>query len=378
MSDRRKAHKYLPVFLALVGICMAGISLYLTDHYFAVHFPRSLSMGSFCDISRFWNCDGAAFSRFSNIFSVPTALFGLIFGLIIIAGVFIKNPKVASTNFFLAWLNLVGCVVLFAYSLVFLHGLCPGCTIYYVLSLILVLVFLFFGSHKPKPDLRLLALYGAAVVVMGVGTRLYNEERIKKQDKIFLEWVTQIREEKIYDDSKLDFSYALVKATENFADAPLRITLFSDFQCPFCKILGEEIQKVSTRYQGLLNVRYLFFPLDSECNQSVSTAMHPFACESARLSYCAKDFQRVHDEIYDHQMQLSQQWLKDQSQVLGISDCFSNEETKKAVMALVESTKGFDIEAAPTMLINGRKIAGLMPAKALITLLDAFLRDAQK
>ncbi len=185
----------------------------------------------------------------------------------------------------------------------------------------------------------------------------------------------EIRQARVFDDSTLDFSFALEKATPNFADAPLRITLFSDFQCPFCKILGHEIQKLAGRYRGKLNIRYLFFPLDHKCNPQVKSEMHPYACAGARLSDCAKEkFVAVHDEIYKHQTQLNDQWLLNKSKELGLEECFLMEESQKAMEHLISSTEPFEIDGAPTMLINGRKISGLIPAKALIILLDAFLQ----
>ncbi len=186
MSDQRKPRRYPLFSLAFLGLAMTGVSIYLTEHYFSVHFPKSLSSGSFCDISRFWNCDSAAFSSFSNIFSVPTSLFGVLLGLIIFFGAFFRKAQISQTNYFLALLNLFGCFFLFAYSLFFLGGLCPGCTIYYVLSLVLLVVFLRQRSLKPRPHFPLLLLYGAVALVMMASSFLYNQERAKKQDAMFM------------------------------------------------------------------------------------------------------------------------------------------------------------------------------------------------
>lgn len=363
--------------IAIIGFLMAGVSIYLTDHFYAVQFPTNFSRGSFCNISQFWNCDSAAFSPLGSIFNVPTSLFGLIFGLIIFFGACIERKKISTTNFFLSIINLLGCVVLCIYSLLFLGGLCPGCTLYYLLSLILVAVFVRANDRAlPWPNLTVLGAYSALALAFVAGTIIYNSERNKVQEASLTKWVKEIKGAPIYDDHGLDFSFALVKAHEKFADAPLRITIFSDFQCPFCKILGQEIEKIAPRYRGNLNVRYIFFPLDGKCNKKLNSEMHPFACAAARLSYCAKDnFVNVHDDIYEHQNSLSEEWLLKKSEELGVKDCYQSLETQLAVNALIESTDSFDLEAAaPHLLVNGRKISGLVPAKALITLLDTLLK----
>jgi uncharacterized membrane protein len=366
--------KWLRLLLGVSALSMAAVSAYLTVHYYQVHFLKSFSAGSFCDISRFWNCDSAAFSPLGNIFNVPTSLFGLAFGLMVLFGALVKKPEVTRTNFFLALFNLLGCIFLFVYSLLFLGGLCPACTIYYVLSLATVFLFFFMSPFPPMPKISILLMYGFLVAVAVAATLAFNYDRFKKQDELITEWVKEMHQQTIYDDLRLGFLFPLVKSTEDFSEAPLRITIFSDFQCPFCKLLGKEVEKVAKRYAGRINIQYMFFPLDVSCNKKAKTAMHPLACAAARLSYCAKDnFQKVHDDIYAHQESLTNDWLLQKAKTLGVKDCYENEESKTGLKAVVDKSDPFDIDSVPVMFINGRKVSGLIPTKALIALLDAFI-----
>jgi uncharacterized membrane protein/glutaredoxin len=368
--------KWLHLVLAVLGIGMAGISTYLTQHYYQVLFPEDLNVGSFCDISRFWNCDNATFSPLGSILNIPTSLFGVAFGLIIVFGSLIRTSNVIKTNFFLSIINLVACIFLFGYSLLFLHGLCPGCTVYYVLSLGTVVVFIFLRPPSFYPQLAVLLSYSAFIIFLMGGAYLYNFERFNQQEEIYAGWAKEFRRSPVMDESQLNFDFPLVKSTNNFMEAPLRITIFSDFQCPFCKILGDELQKISNYYEGKINIRYLFYPLDASCNDQVKTFMHPLACKAARLSYCAKDnFLSVHNQIYDNQERLSNDWLSQKAKALKISECYESEKTIKAVKEIVNSSDAFNIEAAPTIFINGRKISGLVPTKALMVLLDSLLTD---
>ena len=368
--------KWPNIVLGILGLAMVAVSAYLTHHYFDVIFPRSFSMGSFCDISSFWNCDSAAFSSLGSILNIPTSLFGVVFGLIILGGAIAKKAAITQTNFFLAIFNLLGCLFLMSYSLIFLHGLCPGCTIYYVLSLFTVLVFIAMKAGAPRPKFFILIYYGLFTALLAGATYIYNYERFKKQDASISAWIEEMRKEPIQDDSNLGFELPLVKSTPNFSDAPLRISLFSDFQCPYCKILGNQLEKLAAKYQGKINVQYMFFPLDSTCNDRVSSPKHPLACAAARLSYCARsDFAKIHDDIYAHQENLTQEWILQQVKTHKLEACYESEETKVNVKALIDKSDSFKIEGSPFMLINGRNISGLIPMRALIALLDAFLKD---
>jgi predicted DsbA family dithiol-disulfide isomerase/uncharacterized membrane protein len=366
------------ITLAVLGLLEIGVSLYLVDHYFAISFPKTLQVGTFCNISKFWNCDSAAFSPLSNIYNVPTALFGVAFGLLILVGAGIRDERVTRTNYFLSLMNLLGCIGLLGYSIVFLGGLCPGCTVYYFLSLLTVAIFWLGLRPFPLPNVLVLLNYAVVVALMAGGTYAYNIERFKKQEEVFARWVKKMHREPVYDDKKLDDAMWIIQSTKEFADAPLRITLFSDFQCPFCKLLATELEKIAVHYKGRINIRYMFFPLDNSCNKNVTSAMHPVACDAARLSYCARDqFNAIHDDIYAHQERLDGAWLEQRAKKLGLSACYHDDKTKEAVKALVSEAESFNIDAAPTIFINGRKISGLVPTKALTVLLDAFLADSE-
>lgn len=368
--------KWHNLALGILGGAMVAVSAYLTRHYFDMLFPQNFSVGSFCDISRFWNCDNAAFSSLSNIFNVPTSLFGVAFGLMILFGAVMQKASLTQTNYFLALVNLVGCLFLLGYSLIFLHGLCPGCTVYYVLSLAVVLVFLSMKAGPPFPKFFVLVCYGLFTLIMMGATYGYNHERFAKQDAMIDNWIGEMRKKPAHDESVLGFELPLVKSTENFTEAPLRVTLFSDFQCQFCKLLSAHLEKLAPRYQGKINIQYLFFPLDSACNDKVSSRKHPLACAAARLSYCARsNFTQIHDDIYAHQDNLSETWLLQKATELNVKECYESEETTTRIKELVDKGDFLNIDGAPFTLVNGYEISGLIPVRALMALLDSLLND---
>lgn len=379
MLDDKK-YRLPDLALLVLGLALSGVSIYLTQHYYQIIFPENLNTGTLCNISQFWNCDAAAFSPLGNILNVPTSFLGLIFGLLVFFGALIKRPIITRTNFFLSLVNLLGCLFLFGYSLAFLGGLCPGCTAYYLLSLATALVFLKEAKRiklKPYPSIFILAIYGLFALAVMAGAYVYNDQRFKEQDVVFKRWIKQMREAPVIDEASIHSAMWLWQSTPKFADAPLRVIVFSDFQCPWCKVLSRELEKIAPRYTGRINIQYVFFPLNGVCNSSIKSARHPLACIAARLAYCAReDFLSIHDEIYAHQENLTREWIEEKAQDLNVKACYDSKESEDAVRAIIEQAKPFDIGGAPVMFVNGRKIGGFLPPRALIALFDAFSKNS--
>src|SRR5665647_550995 len=119
----------------ITSIGMIGLSIYLTTHYYETLFPVTIGGNTICNISDYFNCDAATYSKISAIAGVPLAFFGIIVGLMFLFASFMPSQAMEKTASAVSKYNLIGCISLFIYSLVVLRHLCPFCTAYY-LSLI--------------------------------------------------------------------------------------------------------------------------------------------------------------------------------------------------------------------------------------------------
>lgn len=367
---------------ALVFLCslaMIGASSYLTLHYYDSHFPKTLLSGSLCDISGFWNCDTATFSSMSNIAGIPISIFGLVVGAIFLIGTFISREDVERSNFFVASLNALGCLSLFLYSLLALGGLCPGCTVYYVSSITVFLCFWVRSSCQAKPSVLVLAGY-MLIMAATSGVFAYKTSEEQNQvEEVAKKFLKQFNESANFESFRINSPHRIASATEAFEDADLRITVFSDFQCPVCKLLADMLPKIARRYAGRVNIQYVFYPMDSECNANISRPMHPQACEAAYLASCAGErFEEVHDEIYARQNDLSSLVLQEIANRYELANCFRSAGSKEAVESLIEESDKFGVAATPTMIVNGRKLEGLLPLKFLYVLFDHAIADGNK
>jgi protein-disulfide isomerase/uncharacterized membrane protein len=367
------------VIMGVIAAAMIGVSIYLTSHYFQVKFPTSITEASgFCNINAFFNCDTTTNSPFSNIAGVPISLFGILIGCFIFAGFLFKSDETEGTNHLILLANAIGCLVLFLYSLIGLGGLCPMCTVYYVLSWGAAFIFYKQSSIKlidPKVFgiYALVALIGSGILYKSVSDKMsYNQ---KMADSL----LTQYWGLPNLGNPKTDSDYRIVSASENFSDAPLQVTFFSDFQCPACKALSNNSHQIVNKYKGKINIQYMFYPLDHNCNPAMKRPLHPLACQGAYLSSCLPSkFDKVHDDIFNNQAGLTQQWLEDYAKKENVLECMKDPKTKKKVQDMIAAASAFNIRSTPTMLVNGVKIEGVLPLNQLYIILDDILKKASK
>jgi protein-disulfide isomerase/uncharacterized membrane protein len=383
MSVNKSVYKSSPLgvqgLLLVLGMAMVAVSLYLTSHYFNVLYPTGLESASMCDVSAFFNCDVATFSKASNVFGVPISLVGVFMGIVVLSGFLFHSKESESMTYLLLAVNMVACLVLFVFSLAVLKSLCPFCTLYYVLSAITLFLFYKF-SELPKLSLKFAGIYVAITAIgFGIGYAVVQDKETKLQSiagSLINQYFSLPNLGKLEPDSP----YRILSSTEKFTDAPLQITIFSDFQCPACKMMAEAGHTLIKRYRGKMNIQYVFFPLDSSCNPEIQRPMHPLACKGAALASCVSSdkFVKVHDDIFDNQANLSLDWLESYAKREGVLDCMNSEETTKKLRDFIGTASPFNVRSTPTMLLNGVKIEGVLPNNQLAIILDEILKRSGK
>ncbi|MDD0851471.1 vitamin K epoxide reductase family protein [Halobacteriovorax sp. GB3] len=365
--------------LMLLAASMIGVSIYLTNHYFAVKFPTGLAgSATLCDINSFFNCDTATNSPLSNIAGVPISVFGMLMGIFTFMGFVFKTDEMEGTIYQVLLLNLVGCVVLFLYSLIALGSLCPFCTLYYILSA--AVFFIFFKYSNVRLIGPIPASSFAVVTLVVAGGFWFNiSNKLERNDKVVASVISQFKALPNLGSLKEESPFRIASSSEKFEDAPIQITMFSDYQCPACKMLSEQAPKIAKKYQGKINIQYVFYPLDMDCNPSINRPMHPLACRAAYLTVCAgpEKFVKVHDDIFHNQASMDVDWINNYAKKEGVLDCLKKEETKKAVMDLIAQSNPFNVRSTPTMLINGVKIEGVLPLNQLYGILDDIVKNSK-
>ncbi len=366
--------KFITGFLALA---MVGVSIYLTQHFYHVHFPQGIGAGGLCDISSFLNCDAATNSPLSNIFGAPISLLGLITGFVFLLGV---TTTIIADSSILAFgaINFIGCLALFIYSLVALGTLCPFCTVYYVLSG--ATLFLFYKNTNDR-SFHLPSFASISIIFLmaiTIGHFVYagkQKDQASIKDSLIKQYNSLARsEDPVY---KPDFF--ITRNGASFKDAPIQMIIFSDFQCPACKALSKMVHPLMKRYKENLNIDYFFYPLDPACNSKMTRNLHPLACKAAYFTYCTRDkFLETHDLIFDNQGDLSDEWIEAQAKEYGVTDCYNDPETRKQVTKIVSQGNDYLVKSTPTFFLNNVKIEGALPLNQLYMLMDEVLAQSKK
>jgi protein-disulfide isomerase/uncharacterized membrane protein len=362
----------------LISIGMVIVSGYLTNHFYEAHFPTGLTTDSFCSINEFWGCDKASLSPLGSIFNIPTAFFGIIIGVLgIFSNIFPseENEKTVKTIIFI---NAIGCIVLFAYSLVSLGGLCPMCTIYYVLSLLAAFLFNKKSDASLGLSLKPLILFFVITIVPAIAMSNNFSKKMADQSNLSGQYITQFFNLANPGDPVVESPYKLEMSTESFADAPIRLSVFSDFQCPFCQVVADNVHELAKEFKGKINIQYMFYPLDNACNPKIKSSFHQFACKAAYLSACQKDkFVEVHDFIFANQKELSfeniTQWEKD----FGLSGCFDNKEIQEDIQKTILAGDQYNLQSTPTIILNGRKLEGSVSNIHMKAIMNEILKRAK-
>lgn len=360
------------VMLILTSLAMIGVSVYLLAHYFQTFFPEGLTGGSLCNIQGFFSCDSVAYSPISRIFTIPISLFGILSGSFLVWSSIFPSKKLEETNHILTRINFAGCLTLFLYSIIFLGKLCPFCTLYYVFSGLACYLFYKYSDLK-KINIKPIAIYAVITIISSSVIGYVINQKELKQDRMKGPLIEQFFSLPNLGTPQSD--YRNVSSTKKFSDAPVRISVFSDFECPFCSKLAESMKRVAVKYEGKINIQFISYPLDQECNSNVKRPFHAFACKASYIAACAKsNFNEVHDELFENVSNFSEAWLKKYAKEIGVLECMNSIDTKEKVVKMINMADQFNIQSTPIMLINGVKIEGVKPLKVYYMIIDEIIR----
>ncbi len=365
----------LNMIYLLLSSAMILVSAYLTNHFYDLHFPQGLGQAStLCNINDFFSCDKTTLSAFSNLAGIPISLGGIFMGLIGVIGAFVQSEGLEKTNKLLSYINAVGCIILFIISSIVLKSICPFCFLYYILSIAVAALFYLKSDYSLSIDPKLGGIYLLLLAVpAGLMANYYSTEQNKKE-ALGKQYIQQFNQLKDYGKPLYVSPFRLHTSGQKFEDAKIRITVFSDFQCPFCQKVAEELPKAFEGFEKDLEVQYMFYPLDNLCNTKMQRSLHAYACKAAYLAACSEEkFLEIHDYIFEHQNELSSENLDKWEKDFGLSNCLENPKTADYVQQSLNAGTQYELRSTPTMIINGRKLEGALPTVHLRTILKSLL-----
>jgi len=136
-------------------------------------------------------------------------------------------------------------------------------------------------------------------------------------------------------------------------DAPVTITMFSDFQCPFCQQSIGIVDEVLKAYPKDVKFMMKQFPLRQ---------IHPNADPAARAAVAAGrqgKFWEMHDELYKNGRNLSPETIKGIAEKVGLDmkkfqADWDSDDVKKQVDAELALGQQVNVRGTPSFYINGK------------------------
>jgi uncharacterized membrane protein/protein-disulfide isomerase len=381
----------------IAGLGMIAASVMTIRHFFLANYPKTIFTGSFCDISAFFNCDSSAFSPISAVMGIPLGFFGLFLGALFVLGTIFPSEAFERTNKSLSLLNVVGVVTLLLYSVLHLGSLCLLCSGFYIFSIMSFILFAVYGIDRDiknlvkrwvRPSLKLLIVFAVIAAAGAYGMIEYHNARKAAQTGTAVNIVKQFFElPKVASPSFLS-PYWSVRSTEKFEDAAIQIIEYTDFMCPDCLYLSQQLEKLKKDFAGKINVVIQFFPLDGACNTVVpeKANLHPGACE---LTYIAAGnpprFSEIHDEIWANFVSRKDPaWRAALAKKYGTEGAGSDPAIRELVKKIIDTGAAYEktsekfshgIRSTPTMIINNRMIIGTLPYDHLKAIFQALVEE---
>ncbi|MDH3454108.1 MAG: thioredoxin domain-containing protein [Desulfuromonadales bacterium] len=137
-------------------------------------------------------------------------------------------------------------------------------------------------------------------------------------------------------------------------DAPVTITVFSDFQCPYCARLLPTLEQVMSTYPKQVRLVFKQFPL----------SMHKFAQPAALASLAARNqgkFWPLHDQLFANSSKLSDAMIRQLAEGAGLDmkrfDLdMANPALQKEVAADIQLGTKAGVRGTPAAYVNGMQI----------------------
>jgi protein-disulfide isomerase len=143
-------------------------------------------------------------------------------------------------------------------------------------------------------------------------------------------------------------------ATKGPADAPVTITVFDDFQCPYCARLLPTLEKALAAYPQNVRLVFKHFPL----------SMHKFANQAAKASIAARNqgkFWPLHDLLFANYNKLNDEKISELAKSVGLDmerfeKDLANPALQQEISADMKLGTEVGVRGTPSVYINGAQL----------------------
>ena len=158
------------------------------------------------------------------------------------------------------------------------------------------------------------------------------------------------------------------------SSAKVTVVEFSDFQCPYCAGVVEQVRQLLRAYPTQIKLIFKQFPLETHPQADLAAA-------AAVAAHKQGKFWQLHDAMFAHQEDLSRKAIFVLAQSAGLDmkrfeDDIDSTETRETVVRDVQDGNQANVEGTPTFFINGQKYNGALALDAIKPVIDGELKPA--
>ena len=377
----------IAIVLILAGAFISG--LLVMEHYNQIHESALLSM--MCGDSPTSGCNAVNRSEYSSVVGIPVAAFGLWFYLtltMILSLASFGSPSIKDAAGRLCFLALCAALAadigLFAVQFFLLKTFCTLCLTTYGVTL-LSMYFLreyrkkgsgetLRGFNQMSEGRMLIAAWSSGTILLLVavsaGSLLLAYRDPDKLQERFQD--AALQEFLQSPEQKFNLEGTPVQGA---SDAKIKIVIFSDFLCPWCRQVAQSFQQHMPRWKDRVAIYYKSYPLDQFCNPYEKSTAHPGACWAVLGGVCAGaqgKFWDFHDRIFtlpprnpgsDAIVKIGAEAGLDTA---ALSACMHDGTMQRKVRGELTEAHDAGIDGTPRIFINGRKLPKLNYLSAIL------------
>ena len=368
-------------FYLLTGLAAAGawVSELLIQKHIGYLYAGAGDSG-IC-AGTYFSCEEAAQSAMAEIAGLPIAALGLAFYVMVLllglAWRFFSESLPRSPDVLLlsGALAVLYSVVLGVYTLVALDHVCPLCLTLYGINFGLLLTAWLWHPGRggegvrpirglPRARAAWLALGLMAVFTVGAQARYAHGARAAVAAR-----------KAPPEEADVEVGVAPARGE---ADAPVVVVEFSDFQCPYCRRLADNLKAAAKEAPGLFRYHFKHYPMDKTCNRKITQDFHQNACRAAVAVECARRegrFWEMHDILFENQQKLGAEDLRGYARKIGLDldrwqACADSEDALEAVRRDVEQGIALQVRGTPTFFVNRTRLVGGLPPDKIIAAVE--------
>jgi uncharacterized membrane protein len=360
-------------FRFLIFFCLCGLLINLLLLWWKLADPAANIAG--CGAG---GCAGVFSSRWSQVFHVPVAAFGVLVYVVLYAALLWGNSRVAA----ICYGCIIGAVIWLTFVQEAILGhFCPWCMAAHGVGILVVL--LGFVTHRWDDPFKLAALCGVAAAFGLPLGQLYGPLPATHRVAAIPQAVDP---EPLPEDihavgtgRKVSFNKGLkIYDCDSLprigsADAEHVMVEYFDFQCPACRTMRRYLSALVDKHPDKVCVLMLPVPLDHGCNSKlpVSEPGHPGSCDLTRIALA---IWRTKPQAYPA---IHQQFMSDPPMDRATALAFAHEQVPSHKLAaamkdpwidrLIQANNedwvkfSGDSKILPQLLITGQRILHGMP-----------------